>query len=94
MSMNQMDYERTKLIADRFASFAEECDSVNKAIESSVQSLHSVSFVGLAGNRQLEKYMSVLEPNIHSLADSYREISNDILAAIKDRRAAHGEEPS
>lgn len=81
-----MDIPAVQSMADRFGNFADVLKSVSKVLEGAMNILRVTAFVGLVGGAAVERWISIIKPNVDRMAAKMEELQRDIQDAIKSYR--------
>jgi uncharacterized protein YoxC len=81
-----MDIPVVQRIADSFGSFSDTLKGVSKTMEAAMNVLKATAFVGLVGGTALDRYLSIIKPNVDKLAEKMNELQGDVNGAIRAYR--------
>jgi hypothetical protein len=81
-----MDIPVVQRMADSFGTCADVLKGVSKTMEAAMNVLKATAFVGLVGGIALERYLSVIKPNVDKLSDKLSELQQDVNGAIRAYR--------
>lgn len=79
-----MDTDAVQSIADGFETASEILQTVSKALEIAMNTLRATAFIGLVGGLAVERYLSILKPQIDHAQDFCEEIHRDLETAIQN----------
>jgi hypothetical protein len=71
-------------MAKSFASFGNILQKVSKAMEAAIQIIRATAFIGLVGGAVLERFLSLIKPNVDKMAAKMVELDSDIRGAISN----------
>lgn len=78
-----MDTEAVQGIADGFETAADVLQAVSRALQVAMDTLKATAFIGLVGGMAVERYLSVIKPQIDNMAEYCEEIHRDLESAIQ-----------
>jgi len=81
-----MDIPVVQRMADSFGQFSEILKGVSKAMEAALMILRATAFVGLIGGAIVERWISMMKPNVDKMAAKMAELQNDVNGAIVSYR--------
>ena len=76
-----MDFDAVKNMAKRFDQVGSTLKFVSNALEVCMTILKTTALVGLVGGYALERYISILKPQIDELSEKCVEMGNDLQAS-------------
>ena len=79
-----MDPDAVTDIAKGFGAVADVLDGVSKAMEAAIDLLRLTAFIGLVGGLALERWLSVMKPQVDYLSRYCRDVSTDVNTAVKN----------
>jgi uncharacterized protein YukE len=78
----EMKVPAVRKMAKNFRAISGILKQVSKALQALMSLLKATAFVGMVGGLALERYISLLKPQIDRLAKDTAEISRDLDAAV------------
>jgi hypothetical protein len=81
-----MNIPDVEAMAKSFAGFGEVLKGVSKGLEVAIQILRATAFIGLVGGAVVERFLSLIKPNVDKMAAKMVELDSDIRGAISNYR--------
>ncbi|MDZ4159083.1 MAG: hypothetical protein U1B80_04755 [Anaerolineaceae bacterium] len=81
-----MDIPAVQKMADSFNTFSDVLKGVSKALEAALMILRATAFVGLIGGAVVERWISLIKPNVDKMAAKMAELNSDVVGAIRSYR--------
>ena len=79
-----MEIPVVEQIAKNFSTYSETLKGVSKVLESTIMVLKTSAFLTMVGGAALERYLSLIKPNVDKMAAKMAELSLDVVGAIKN----------
>lgn len=83
-----MEPDKVRKMAQAFKQFAQILNKVNQVLDVQMMLLKSSYFIGMVGGAAVERYLSVIQPQIQQLAKKCEEISADVEKSVAAWEAA------
>jgi hypothetical protein len=79
-----MDIPVVEAMAKSFSTFGGVLQQVSKGLEVAIQIIRATAFVGLVGGAVVERFLSLIKPNVDKMAAKMVELDSDIRGAISN----------
>ena len=80
----EMHIPQVRRMSEQFGTFGEVLKNVSKVLEMAITVLRVTAFVGLVGGAAVERYLSIIKPNIDRMAQKMIELQGDLQGAISN----------
>lgn len=81
-----MDIPQVEKFVQQFNTFGETLKKISQVLEGLMMVLKITAFVGFVGGAIVERWLSILKPQVDKMANKMLEISRDVNDAIKSYR--------
>ncbi len=73
-------------MANKFSQLSDVLKTVSRALEVAMSTLKMTAFVGLVGGAAVERYISLLKPQVDKMANKCSELNLDLMGAVVSYR--------
>lgn len=80
----EMNIPQVRRMSEQFGTFSEVLKNISKVLEMAITVLRVTAFVGMVGGTAVERYLSVIKPNIDRMAQKMAELQSDLTGAISN----------